>query len=129
MDWHAVWTGPLARLARAGEAGSGAGGKHGVLALGQLQVAVVHGVHPGPQHLADRHSARTCVEALLASVATVGRSVHARVTPEQREIFARRRLRARGHEVLVDHSPTGHGDDQRSEEHTSELQSLAYLVC
>src|SRR2546425_9730781 len=33
------------------------------------------------------------------------------------------------HEVLEREDAVGDGADRRSEEHTSELQSLAYLVC
>src|SRR2546425_1549963 len=31
--------------------------------------------------------------------------------------------------TAADHRPDGKSDERRSEEHTSELQSLAYLVC
>src|SRR2546425_13355545 len=68
------------------------------------------------------------------------RAGHARDGPAQRPVrrgvTARRRRRRRRHPGRAERTPQPHGSQHlhppgvgRSEEHTSELQSLAYLVC
>src|SRR2546425_6975162 len=48
---------------------------------------------------------------------------------EQRAVAVERFVRERQGELAVDHACSRRRQRLRSEEHTSELQSLAYLVC
>src|SRR2546425_9328248 len=66
---------------------------------------------------------------LFRSRAHVGREVDERMAAPPQQL---RRLRERGgerHGAAARADLRGHGAVPRSEEHTSELQSLAYLVC
>src|SRR5712692_502244 len=89
-DGQPVSAGVPAGLGRAGQARSRSGREHGVLAARERHVAIVHGVHPGAQHLADLYSVRTRAQAVLASVAAVGGAVHPDVSLQQRQIVAGR---------------------------------------
>src|SRR5438105_7313618 len=113
LDGQPVAAGAPARLGGARQAGGGVVGEQGVLAPRQRHVPVVDGVHPGAQHLADLHPVRAGAQAILASVATLRSAIHLDVPLEERKIVARRRLPARGPEVLVDRASARHGDDQR----------------
>ena len=77
------------------------------------RIAVIRGVHPGAQHIGNRHAVRAGAFAVVADMSAVARAVQLRVGVEQRPVAPGQCLPAGCAEVFVDILGAGHGDDQR----------------